>query len=56
MTELVFFLLGAIAILFSMLIAERLTETPINRRSEQCNLEPWQVADQWYKHILGEKR
>ncbi|MFL1695414.1 hypothetical protein ACJQWY_01175 [Weissella kandleri] len=55
MTELVFFLLGAIAILFSMLIAERLIETPANKRAEQHNLEPWQVAEQWHNHILGEK-
>lgn len=54
-TNLVFFILGAIAILFSILIADRTTETPTNNRPNQSNLEPWQVAEQWHNHILGEK-
>ncbi|KRN75645.1 hypothetical protein IV73_GL000135 [Weissella kandleri] len=55
MDDLIIFISGGLAVLWSWLILEHLDRPHKVQDSKQKLLEPWQVADQWYKHISGDK-
>lgn len=45
---------GLLTIIWAWLLVKR-DRSQKTQQNKQKLLEPWQVADQWHDHILGEK-